>query len=111
MTALESLGELVGLLDIGAVCIAIRSDLAIRFDVGERLGRPERIDKASKASTARGLASVGARAVVGRRGRDVLARVTQLSVQGGDCCERETPVWSSSNDVNVEEALVLSEAG
>lgn len=51
--------------------------------MGERLSRPERIDKASKASTARGLAIVEARAVVGGRSRDVLARVTQFCVHGG----------------------------
>jgi hypothetical protein len=107
VTALETLGELVGLLDIGAVCIAVRSDLAVRLDMGERLGRPERIDKASEASTARRLAIVEARAVVGGRSRDVLARVTQLCIHGGDGCEEGTPVQPSSDDVNMEEALVL----
>jgi uncharacterized protein (DUF779 family) len=53
---------------------------------------------------------IEARAVVGGRGRDVLARVTQLCVHGGECCEGKTPVQWSSDDVNVEEALVLSEA-
>ena len=108
MTALESLGELVGLLDIGAVSITVRSDLAVRLDVSERLGRPERIDKASKASTASRLAIVEAAAVVGGRSRDVLARVTQFCVHGGYDCEGETPVQSTSSaDVNMEEALLV----
>ena len=73
VTALESLGELVGLLYIGAVCITIRSDLAGRLHMGEGRSRPERVDEASKASTARRFAMIGSGRVVGGRGCDVLA--------------------------------------